>query len=194
MKKQIALYFLILMASLVSFGCDNSTEPEPPATGQTITSDFDVMVEGKTVNGCGLGIDDAAESRDWMQNDADSMSLEYPGVLAWASVFITVGDPKPENRPWFDISACTNLAIEMKGEVGGEKVLIGIKDKVDPDNGLETKKSATLTKDWNVYEFKLSDFFTCDLKNVYVIAEFVFPAGSKKEATTVHIKNIRILK
>lgn len=196
MEKKIA--FLIFVVLFIDFSCNKKDEVTTPTQpDQIITSDFDVLSDGKIIatTGFGMGIDDAAQKRNWMQLASASLVMNYPGSLSWGAVFITVGgDPVATNRHWIDISACTRLSIEMKGEAGNEAVIIGIKDKDDPDTGSETRKSVILTSDWKVYEFLLSDFKTCDLKKVYVVTEFVFPGGSSSSAATVSVKSIKIFK
>jgi hypothetical protein len=192
MKKNI-IFFL----SMIIIVCNCHKNDQITGPDNVIKNDYDVLLNGKIVTstGFGMGVDDAIQLRNWIQQDSLFMSLNYPGNLSWGSVFITVGgDPKNPPRPWIDISACTKLSIEMKGAVGGEGVLIGMKDKDDPDDGTETKKAVYLTKDWNIYEFQLSDFTTCDLTKVYVVTEFVFPCGTSNKAVSINVKNITILK
>lgn len=195
MKNKIVLVFVIM--STISINC---TKPDPvivPTKPDTIVlTDYDVVLNGNIVSatGFGMGIDDELHLQNWMKVDT-TMALKYPGSLSWGSVFITVnGDPVKTNKHWIDISACTKLSIEMRGDLGGEAVKIGIKDKDDPDNGTETKQTVNLTKDWTVYNLQLSDFKTCDLSKVYVVTEFVFPATASNSAANVYVKNIRILK
>nr|NQU93348.1 hypothetical protein [Bacteroidota bacterium] len=198
MKKQVAFYFFLILI-IMSFGLNcNKEDPVGPNEPEHIIIDnYDVLLNGQIVSttGFGLGVDDSQNLANWIQQDTASIGIHYPGGLEWGAVFITVGgDPKDPPRPWIDISACTKFSIEMKGTTGMEGVRIGIKDKDDPDDGTETKKTVYLTQDWKVYEFTLSDFVTCDLTKVYVVPEFVFPGGSSNNSVTVDIKNIKILK
>ncbi len=75
----------------------------------------------------------------------------------------------------------------MKGQLGGEVVEIGLKDKDDPDNGSETKIKQTLTNRWQPYTYNLSSFRTADLNHIYVIIEFVF-SGPRTE--TIFFRNV----
>ncbi len=192
MKRQAAVYSIIVFLVLVGLGCSS-----PTATDEVISDDYSVMSNGKIVaaTGFGLGVDDSQHLCNWVQQDSTSMVLHYPGDLGWGAVFITVGgDPKNPPRPSIDISNCTRLSIEMKSAVDSEGVLIGMKDEDDPDDGTEIKKPVYLTQDWKTYEFMLSDFRTCDLTKVYVVAEFVFPCDVSNRAVTVDVKNISILR
>jgi len=194
MKKHIIFCLYVLIAFFI-FSCDNNTSPTEPE--EIIENDYDVMLKGEIVatTGLGMGVDDSRQLRNWVEQDSTYMRMNYPGGLGWGAVFITVGgDPQDPPRPWIDISKCTKLSIEMKGVIGDESVKIGMKDKDDPDDGTETKKVVYLTQNWEIYEFMLSDFITCDLTKVYVVTEFVFPGASSNKAVTVDIKNVSILK
>ena len=195
MKKNITFFLSLLIIVCNCNKDDHITGPTEP--DKIITADYDVLLNGRIVatTGFGMGVDDSRHLCNWLQQDSLYMRLNYPGSLDWGAVFVTVGgDPKDPPRPWIDVSSCTKLSIEMKGNMGGEVVLIGIKDKDDPDDGTETKEVVYLTQDWQTYEFTLSDFTTCDLTKVYVVTEFVFPCGASNKAITIDVKNISILK
>jgi hypothetical protein len=106
---------------------------------------------------------------------------------------ITVGSPssRTEDRRYVDYSAFKTLSVEMKGLAGGEKVEVGIKSKDQGDDGTETRIPVTLTSEWNTYQFALDRFKGANLKELYLIAEFVY---SCPKAQTVNVRNIRYLK
>jgi hypothetical protein len=174
-----------------------SCTPTEIVPDTVISDDYDVVIDGKieASTGFGMGVDDGDQLRTWTKEETGYLAFNYPGNLGWGAVFITVGgDPKQPPRPFIDISSCQKLSIEMKGKNGNEVINIGIKDKSDPDNGTETKKSVSLTSEWKIYEFNLTDFKTCNLKELYVVTEFVFPGNTADSSTTVYLKNIRFLK
>lgn len=114
--------------------------------------------------------------------------MTYPSGQSWGSVFITEGKPIPPPRPGKDLSKYHQLSLELRGQVGGEFMLIGIKDKNKPDDGTETKVPVSgLTTDWKPFVFPLSKFKGADLHNLYVVIEFVF-AGTP---ATVCARNIQ---
>ena len=195
MNNKLSLFLLIFL--FFSYNCNKDNNISPIESYKIITADYDVMLNGVIVaeTGFGMGVDDSKQLRNWIQPTTSSMCLTYPTGLSWGALFITVqGDPKDPPRPWIDISACSKITVEMKGEVGDELVYLGLKDKDDPDTGIETKIPVTLTKDWKIYEFLLSSFKSCDLTKVYVVTEFVFQSNSSTSALKVYVKNIRILK
>lgn len=136
-----------------------------------------------------MGVDSSHGRRDWLNLTEDGMQMAYPSDQNWGAVFITVGVPVDPPRPWKDFSRFGTLTIDLKGEIGGESVEVGIKDESDPDNGTETKiQISNLSTEWQTYQFPLTLFRTADLKRLYVVAEFVFAGASPK---TVLFRNVR---
>jgi len=118
-----------------------------------------------------------------------AMKMAYPPGQSWGAVFITVGQPKDPPRPWKDYSSFRAISVDLRGEIGGESVEVGIKDSSDPDDGSETKILVPqLSTGWQTYEFPLSSFDTADLEKLYVVTEFVF-AGPTSQ--TVYFRNVR---
>jgi hypothetical protein len=182
---------MLIGFSLLSWHCKKPNPFEP-----IITNNYPVMINGILVSstGFGMGVNSSSSLTDWTKQDQSSMEMDYPGNLGWGAVFITVGgDPVSQPQYSIDISNCSELSVEMKGALGGEGVLIGIKDITDPNDGSETKIPVVLTQNWNTYYFKLTDFNTCNLTQVYVVTEFVFPSVSN-QAETIYVNNITILK
>ena len=138
-----------------------------------------------------VGADSLNGKRDWLATTEEAMRMAYPPGQSWGAVFITVGVPVDPPRPWKDFSQFRILSIDLKGEVGGESLEIGIKDASDPDTGAETKKVVSnLSTGWQTFEFPLHSFSSADLRQLYVVAEFVFTGP---EGKTVYFKNVRYL-
>ena len=180
----IAIRFLFPAATLVKL----SQIVAPAAIAQTSQASV-IYNNGKFASGYDMGVDTSEKRRDWVKKQSDgSLCMAYPSGQEWGAVFVTVGKPKPQPRPGKDFSSYTTLAIEMRGEQGGEQVEIGIKDKDDPDDGSEHKETVSLTSDWKTHTFPLTQFYTADLTNLYVVTEFVWGAG--KPSSTVCFKKI----
>src|SRR5438067_116782 len=97
-------------------------------------------------DGYGAGHDDSAhiaQTVPWMTTisdpDCNYFRLAYPPNLQWGAMFITVGPPVNPPHPFMDFSSYSFLQVEMKGEKGGEDVLIGVKTNLDPDDGTESR-------------------------------------------------------
>lgn len=136
-----------------------------------------------------MGVESSHQRRDWLQMTEEGMKMAYPTGQSWGAVFITVGAPVDPPRPWKDFSSFSTLSVELRGEVGGESVEIGIKDATDPDDGSEAKiQISQLPIEWQTYTFPLSSFQTADLEKLYVVAEFVFAGPA---AQIVYFRNVQ---
>lgn len=146
-----------------------------------LTEDFD------------MGVDTSKQKRDWLTKESDCFKMSFPADQKWAAVFITYGEPTDPPRRSIDLSAYRTLSIGMKGASGGETVEVGIKSNTQPDNGKEKKITVVLTDEWQEYPFPLERFIgngLQDLKNLYVVTEFVYN-GAKPQ--TVYVRNIKYL-
>jgi len=137
-----------------------------------------------------LGINTSAGKTDWLFPENGQFRLGFPGG-AWGAFFITVGPPVNASRPGLDISHLDSLEVEMRGEVDGRTIEIGIKDNTMPDDGREAKQSWSLTREWQVRTFPLSGFGGLKAKQIYVALEVVFDGSGPQ---TVYLRNARFVK
>lgn len=146
-----------------------------------------MMLNGRLKLGLDYGADTSDRKDQWVSLENDLFCMSYPANQKWGVVFITIGRPSNPPRQSEDFSNYKRLSIEMKGEFGGEKVEISIKDKQDPPDGSEDKSEVELTDQWKIYEFDiLSEFTTANLHDIYIVTEFVFGT----EAQNICVKNI----
>ena len=180
----LALLVIVIVFFLLRLGKPrrdlNSSEIEVPP--------FDVMNGAELARGFDMGVNSALGMTDWVIRDGEEIKVAYPGSQAWGAVFVTVGPLKPAPHPSRDFSAYRSLSIDIRGQFGGETVDIGIKGARAPDDGSEMKIPVRLAQAWTTYAFQLGRFGSVDLKNLYVVAEFVFTG---REAETVYFRNIR---
>lgn len=148
-----------------------------------------IYIDGELCEGFGIGVNSSTNNTNWLSDMRGSLKMAYNSGQQWGAVFITYGgDPQPQPRPGLNCSKYHFIAVEMKGDVGGEEVLIGIKDNLDPDDGSEVKLSIlNLTTSWQRYEFSLNQFSDVDLSHLYVVIEFVFLGNSSR---TVYFRNV----
>lgn len=185
--------------------------PEPPENGVIYRS---VGSGSELVMGYDIGVNTGAGKTDWLNENKsdwtlthDYMKMAYPGDAVFGAVFIVVAPMAPlermGERKAFDYRLFTKLQVELKGEVGGEKVKIGLKDINDPDDGAETKYMiANLTTEWQTYEIPLSVFpkeGRATLSQIYLPLEFVWDndSGNGLNAltpTTVFFRNVKYVK
>lgn len=162
------------------FNVDIPPQPHSIYNGPRLASGYD------------MGVNTSGNLTDWVTDLDGSMRMDYPPGQSWGAAFITVGPPTDPPSPGQDLSSYEALSLELRGEAGGEKVWIGIKDSTDPDNSKETKILVSdLTTEWQTFSFPLSKFVTADLTRLYVVTEFVFEIGTPAE--TVYFRNIRYL-
>lgn len=179
------------------------TQTSPPTVSLAITPSLPlpssptplqaliVMQEdGKLAKGLDMGVNTSGNQYDWALVQNGELCMDYPTGQNWGTVFITVGKPTNIDRPGKDLSRYHKLYFEVKGKSGGEYFLVGVKDNQDPDTGEETMRLVKdISTQYKAVEFPLSSFDTADLKNVYVVAEFVF----EQTPYNVCVKNIRYL-
>lgn len=154
----------------------------------------DILIDGQLATYYDVGVDSSHRRRDWLSSADRSLKMSYASGQDWGAVFVTVGKPSDPPRPWKDFSEFGILALDLRGENGGETVEVGIKDYAAPDDGSERKVRLLLGKEYHRYDIPLSSFASSrmvipdDLKRLYVVAEFVFTG---REPQTVYVRNIR---
>jgi len=155
--------------------------------GHTADGPGTILANGKLSRGLDMGVDSSGQRRDWLIPGDGFLRMAYPPGQSWGAVFVTVGKPAPPGaRHGRDMSAYSTLRLEMKGEKGGEQVEIGIKDQNQGDDGMEAKEALTLTSEWRSLEIPLRRFTGADLRQTYVLVEFVFDAGPQ----TVYVRRV----
>ena len=126
----------------------------------------------------------------------DTLRIYYPGAVPgagdtqWAAIWLSVNDVGFE-RAHRDYSRFDTLRLELKGEAGGERVLVHMKDKDDPDDGSQTDLELVLSDQWQTYDIDLARFETAELGSLYIPLGFLFIDLYKPVA--VRIRNARFI-
>lgn len=118
-------------------------------------------------------------------HDNPFLIFEYPknnSDLNWTAFGINVSSITGT----VNFSKYQKLIIEAKGDIGGEKMDIVVKDILDPVDGSESRFKLELTNSWKKYEIDLKHFETANLNNVQVALGFVFVG---KTARKIYVKN-----
>lgn len=140
-----------------------------------------------------MGVATSEHRSRWVYDRCGYMQADYPLGQSWGAVYIIVGPQAMYGkRCGRDFSIFNTLSVDLKGAAGNEIVHIGIKDKDDPDDGLEKKIRVKLRREWRTCQFPLSMFTTANLKKMYIPFELVFEPEVSPE--TVFFKNIRYTK
>jgi exo-beta-1,3-glucanase (GH17 family) len=168
---------------------------DQPAPGSRASRDIFAEGPGLLSAYYDMGVDSDPDHRhDWLSADNGELTISYPSGQHWGAVFITVGAPAQPPRPWKDFSEFETLGIEMRGERGGERVEIGIKNRADPNTGNETRIIESLNKQYRPYNIPLRKFASGHLripeglKQLNVVVELVF---QDSKAEVVYARNIR---
>jgi hypothetical protein len=103
----------------------------------------------------------------------DSLHIDYYGGAAWAGIWLGSSSVS-SNRQGLDYSTYDKLLLELKGDTGGEKILVNIEDAEDPADGMSTRIALQLSDSWQTYEIDLADFETADLSILYTAIGIVF--------------------
>ena len=119
------------------------------------------------------------------------LELRYPeNRVQWASPYFEVSALRGRVQE-MDFSDYSKMVLEMKGEKGGERFDIAMKDKNDPPDGTESRITMELTDQWQTYEFDLSEFKTADLKTINVPFGIVFQGS---QGQTIQLRTIQFKK
>ena len=126
----------------------------------------------------------------------DTLRIYYPGAVPgagdtqWAAIWLSVNDVGFE-RAHRDYSRFDTLRLELKGEAGGERVLVHMKDKDDPDDGSQTDLELVLSDQWQTYDIDLARFETAELGSLYIPLGFLFI--DQYEPVAFRIRNARFI-
>ena len=132
-----------------------------------------------------------------MERTGSALRLSYPGGVpdteleSWAAIWFSVND-SDLGRPFRDFSMYDTLQLELKGDLGGESILVHMKDKDDPDDGSQTNIKLVLTDQWQTYEIDLARFENADVSKLNVVTGFLFL--DQFEPVSFSIRNARFIK
>lgn len=175
--------WLVLFGALL-VGCGSPTSPTPASQPFLV-----INQSGHLDRELDLFVDTSLQLRSWVSNLPDSLQAAYPSGQQWGFVGAVLrGSTTLGSRPGRDLSGYKTLQLDLRGAVGGETVQIGIKDNTDSDDGTETRKTETLSTNWQTFTYTLADFRMADLTRVYLLFELVFNGTGGR---TVFLRNVR---
>ena len=119
-----------------------------------------------------------------LEQSDNSMHISYPGTAEWAGVWVFGG------LTGSDFSSFSTLQIELKGDLGGEKILLNMEDIDDLQDGSSTRYELEVTDEWQTYNIDLADFKTADLSKLSSVIGFVF---LNDEAQSFSVRTIRFV-
>jgi hypothetical protein len=126
---------------------------------------------------------------DSFQRVGDSLHISYYGGAAWAGQWFAAG-ANAADRDSPDYSMYSKLILELKGDRGGEKIIVNLEDRDDPADGSSTRYELQLSDEWQTYEIDLSEFKTADLRILSIPLGFVF----LEEPVSFSVRTARFVK
>lgn len=103
----------------------------------------------------------------------DSLHIDYQGGAAWAGIWLAAGAGDLQQQSP-DFSTYSTLLLELKGDTGGETIIVNMEDRDDPADGTSTRIKLQLSDQWQTYEIDLTRFETADLRILFTPLGFVF--------------------
>ena len=110
------------------------------------------------------------------QRIGDSLHIDYHGGAAWAGIWFGAGASETAQLSP-DFSKYSKLLLELRGDAGGEKIVVNLEDRDDPADGTSTRYELQLSDQWQTYEIDLAEFETADLSILATPVGFVFLEG-----------------
>ena len=127
-----------------------------------------------------------------MEVDSDKINATYPKDLDYGVIRFIDLKIKSRQTSGVDYSEYTSITLELKGEVGGETILITFLDTDDFADGSEIRVPLVLTKQWRTYEIGLDQFPKTNFKSL--IESPVIVLLRESENVSFSIKNIQFKK
>jgi len=117
----------------------------------------------------------------------------FKGGTPWAVFSLSVRENnRTVGRAAADFTRFDRIRVEAKGASGGERLLLHLKDKNDPDDGTQTNVEIVLGTDWETYEFSLSDFETADLSALHLALGFLML--NEASPVSFSVRTVKFLK
>ena len=148
-----------------------------------------ILSNGSTFNFFELGYASSINKPMYIVYEINKVDFNIPPI-EWAVIYYRHPSNALDERPTKDYSSYKSLRLELKGEKGGETLFIALKDSDDADDGSESRVPLTLSNKWETYEISLSEFKTANLKELFIVASFVFIESEQ----SISVKNIEYLK
>lgn len=148
-----------------------------------------VMTNGLMTDYYDISGDSSFEREIIHNEELGTVEISFP-KYDWGVCYFYNGNGSIEQIRTKDFSIYNTLKLELKGEKGGEKVEIGLKDETNPLDGSETKVELTLSDEWEFYEIPLKAFKGTNLSKLFFVVEFVF----EYEPRNISVRHIEYLK
>jgi hypothetical protein len=171
---------------LLSACRESPTAPDNPAGAPLMV----INEAGQLVGDYDLLVNTDRGRTEWLTLASDGLQAAYPSGQVWGFIGCVVrGNSTLGSRSGVDLGGYRSLQLQIKA-TSNVDVQVGLKDTTDPDTGVESRRSVSVTTSWQTVSFNLTDFSTADLSRIYMLFEVVF-AGSN--AQTVVLRDVRFV-
>ena len=88
------------------------------------------------------------------QLNADYLTIQYDEGIEWgATIFLVDSLGVGSARPSRNFSNFEAIELELRGNQSEQEVFFSLKDRLDPDDGMETRVPVILQSNWTTYRF-----------------------------------------
>ncbi len=129
---------------------------------------------------------------DFVSHEDGALRITLKRGAPWAVVFLELRDRSNNlGRPSADFTRFDRILLEARGADGGERLLVHMKDKDDPDDGSQINVEVVLSEQWNTYEFSLADFANADLSELSLVIGFL--TLDQEDPLSFAVRTVRFL-
>jgi hypothetical protein len=129
---------------------------------------------------------------DYISHGDGVLQITLKRGAPWASFFLGAHDRSNNlGRPSLDFTRFDRILLEARGANGGERLLLHMKDRDDPDDGSQTNLEIMLSEQWETYELDLADFKNADLSKLNTVLGFLIL--DQEDPLSFAVRSIRFL-
>ena len=149
----------------------------------SMSKTYYIVKDAEILCGCDIGCNTSSGLTDWIIREDSCWKVAFPPNQLWATIFILC-DP-PLNLSYYNF-----LSLEIKGDVGGEKISIAVNDTIGEDLDQISSISWNFPSEWKEQSFSLSHFKQVDWSKIYIPIQFI---NRDSQPKTIYFKNIKYI-
>lgn len=118
--------------------------------------------------------------------DFQEITINAP-TAPWSAFYFKIRSNFLDELAVRDFSMYETLTITVRGNTGGERVHIAIRDDNDPDDDSYSRYDLDLSTNWKTFEIPLKDFETTEFDRVHLPISFVFSGNEQ----SISVRDVR---
>lgn len=143
--------------------------------------DFPILTCCGVAPGCEIGCNSSDSLKNWISYQYGVLKMLFPSGQSWATAFVVCKSP-------LNLSKYDSLCMEIKGEIGGEIVHIGINDTLGEDIDIGKFIKWKVTTDWKKVAFPLLWLRNVNLAKIYLPVQY---ASFELKAQIIYVRNVK---